>query len=76
MAKPADGRGGGVSRDIGVWTLAEKGEGAEEIVVIADLDVLPPEVIAGFMAALDRLHRAYGGAGLRIKNDAAYSSPA
>jgi hypothetical protein len=74
MAKPADGRGGGVSRDIGVWTLAEKG--AEEIVVIADLDVLPPEVIAGFMAALDRLHRAYGGAGLRIKNDAAYSSPA
>jgi hypothetical protein len=65
-----------MSRDIGVWTLAEKGEGAEEIVVIADLDVLPPEVIAGFMTALDRLHRAYGGTGLRIKNDAAYSSPA
>jgi hypothetical protein len=36
------------------------------IAVVADLDAVPPELIAELIAALDELHRAHGGGGLRI----------
>jgi RNA polymerase sigma factor (sigma-70 family) len=62
----------GVERDI-VATLvapnlhseAESGE-PSLVSVVADLDVVTPELVTELMAALDQLHRAHGGGGLRI----------
>jgi RNA polymerase sigma factor (sigma-70 family) len=36
------------------------------VTVAADLTRVPPDVVTEFMAALDELHRAHGGGGLRI----------
>jgi ATP-dependent Clp protease ATP-binding subunit ClpA len=43
--------------------------GAERpvLAVVADLDEVPATVVADFMGALDALHRAWGGAGLRLE---------
>jgi len=37
-----------------------------EFILVADLDVVPPEMVTELMASLDALHRAWGGGGLRI----------
>ena len=47
----------------------------ETLTVVVDLDALPTHVIADFMIALDRLHRAYGGAGLTLTRSDAYRDP-
>lgn len=39
----------------------------ERLAVVADLDEVPAEILAEFMGALDALHRAWGGAGLRVE---------
>lgn len=49
--------------------IRQAGINDEAIAVVADLDVLPPSAVADFMAALDALHRAWGGAGLVIESD-------
>jgi hypothetical protein len=36
------------------------------LAVVADLNAFPPELLAELLAALDELHRAHGGGGLRI----------
>jgi ATP-dependent Clp protease ATP-binding subunit ClpA len=38
----------------------------DALAVIADLDSIPPSLVVEFMAALDAVHRARGGAGLKI----------
>lgn len=38
----------------------------DDLLLIADLDALPPLVLTELLAALDELHRAYGGGGLII----------
>jgi hypothetical protein len=38
------------------------------IVIVADLDEVPADLVAEFMGALDELHRAAGGGGLEIRS--------
>lgn len=39
-----------------------------EILVMVDLNELPPSVIGQYCAAIDSMHRALGGPGLRLKS--------
>lgn len=41
---------------------------ADRFAVIAELDVVPPEVVVELLAALDMMHRVWGGAGLVIES--------
>lgn len=45
------------------------GVDGKSLVVVADLDTLPASMVAEFLAALDDLHRAWGGGGLRIDSE-------
>jgi hypothetical protein len=41
---------------------------SRDLVLIADLDAVPAAAITEFIAALDELHRAHGGGGLKIRS--------
>jgi hypothetical protein len=40
---------------------------------LVDLDQVPPEIVAELLAAMDDLHRANGGGGLKVGNSCAGS---
>lgn len=41
----------------------------ERIALVADLDSIPPALVADLLGALDALHRSWGGAGLRLESE-------